>query len=129
MCSPCSWAANNATITGTGLARPKRVIDNQFFVDYLDTTDEWIQTRTGIRQRYFAAEDETTVSLAHQAAAGAIKDAGLQPSDIGMVVLGTVTPDRQVSATACKVAHELGCDDAPPSVVQRYFLIVICNLL
>ena len=51
--------------------------------------------------------------LCIEAGRKAIEDAGLAPSDIGMVVLGTVTPDRQVSATACKVAHELGCDDAP----------------
>ncbi len=100
-------------ILGTGSAVPDRVLTNDDLSKMVDTSDAWITKRTGIKERRILEEGRTTSDLCIEAGRKAIEDAGLDPSDIGMVVLGTVTPDRQVSATACKIQHALGCRDIP----------------
>ena len=95
---------------GSGSALPRRVVTNEELTETVDTTDEWIVARTGIRQRYIAGEGETTATLATQAAQAALDDAGLTPSDIDLIVLATATPDNTFPATATKVQHALGCN-------------------
>ena len=100
-----------SVIAGTGSALPKRRMDNAELAATVDTTDEWIVERTGIRSRYIAGEGETTASLATDAARGALEAAGLQPSDIGLIVLATATPDQTFPSSATKVQAMLGIDD------------------
>ncbi|MCL5973009.1 MAG: beta-ketoacyl-ACP synthase III [Ferrimicrobium sp.] len=94
-----------ARITGYGSALPERIVTNADFEKYLDTSDEWIASRTGIRERRFGG---TTTSLAVEAGRGAIASAGLLPSDIDFVILSTTTPDQTVPATSAEVTHQLG---------------------
>ncbi|MEM7666234.1 MAG: beta-ketoacyl-ACP synthase III [Pseudomonadota bacterium] len=97
-------------LLGTGSALPKRVLSNDELAAKIDTSNEWIVERTGIRQRYIAGDDETTSTLATAAARAAIADAGLEPADIDLIVLATATPDNTFPATATKVQHALGCN-------------------
>ena len=99
-----------SVLTGTGSALPKRAVTNAELAQTVDTSDEWIVERTGIRQRYIAGEGETTSTLATDAARAALAAAGLQPSDIGLIVLATATPDQTFPATATQVQHNLGCN-------------------
>ncbi len=105
-----SGAAIGARLIGTGSALPERVVTNAELATQIDTSDEWIVERTGIRQRYIAGDDETTASLAIKAAKAALDDAGLEPTDIGLIVLATATPDNTFPATATKVQNALGCN-------------------
>ncbi|WP_066558951.1 beta-ketoacyl-ACP synthase III [Croceicoccus bisphenolivorans] len=99
-------------VLGSGSALPKRVVTNAELAAQVDTSDEWIVERTGIRQRHIAGEGETTASLAIDAARKAIETAGLTPADIDVIVLATATPDQTFPSTASKVQHELGCKSA-----------------
>ena len=94
---------------GSGSALPSRIVTNAEMATMVDTSDEWIVERTGIRQRHIAGDDETTSTLAIEAARKALDDAGLTPSDIDLIVLATATPDNTFPATATKVQHALGC--------------------
>ena len=96
-------------VVGSGSALPARIITNAEMATMVDTSDEWIVERTGIRQRHVAGEGETTSSLAVEAARAALDDAGLIPADIDLIVLATATPDNTFPATATKVQHALGC--------------------
>jgi 3-oxoacyl-[acyl-carrier-protein] synthase-3 len=96
-------------VLGSGSALPKRIVTNTEMATMVDTSDEWIVERTGIRQRYVAGEGETTATLAIEAARAALDDAGLAPADIDLIVLATATPDNTFPATATKVQHALGC--------------------
>jgi 3-oxoacyl-[acyl-carrier-protein] synthase-3 len=87
---------------------PQRVITNAELARTVDTTDEWIASRTGIRQRRIAAADETTSSMGIRAARDAIRCAGLTPGDIDLVIVGTATPDYPFPATACLIQDALG---------------------
>jgi 3-oxoacyl-[acyl-carrier-protein] synthase-3 len=98
-----------SVLTGTGSALPRRVVTNADLAERVDTSDEWIVERTGIRQRYLAQEDETTSSLATEAARQALDAAGIEASEIGLIVLATATPDHTFPATATQVQHALGC--------------------
>lgn len=100
-----------AAITGTGSALPKRRVSNAELAETVDTTDEWIVERTGIRFRHIAGPDETTASLATDAARAALADAGRVPGDIDLIVLATATPDQTFPASATKVQAALGIDD------------------
>jgi len=100
-------------ILGTGAGIPTKVLSNQDLATLVDTSDEWITQRTGIKERRILPEGMTTSDLCIEAGRKAIEDAGLQPSDIQLVIVATVTPDRQVAATACKVSEALGCGNAP----------------
>jgi 3-oxoacyl-[acyl-carrier-protein] synthase-3 len=95
-------------IIGTGSAVPPTILTNADLARTVATSDEWIVTRTGIRERRIAGPDETTSSLAATAAARALADAGLSAADIDLVIVATVTPDHPMPATACLVQHELG---------------------
>ena len=100
-----------SVIGGTGSALPARCVTNAELAERVDTTDEWIVERTGIRQRYIAGQGETTATLAAEAARNAIAAAGLTAADIGLIVLATATPDNTFPATATKVQALLGIDD------------------
>ena len=98
-----------AVITGSGSALPKNCVTNADLEARVDTSDEWIVERTGIRQRYLAGEGETTSSLATEAARNALADAGVDAQEIGLIVLATATPDHTFPATATQVQANLGC--------------------
>lgn len=98
-------------LSGTGSALPRRCVSNAELAQRVDTTDAWIVERTGIRQRYFAGEGETTATLATDAARRALAAAGLEATDIGLIVLATTTPDNTFPATATKVQAALGIPD------------------
>ncbi len=95
-------------IIGCGSYLPSNVLTNEELSRRVDTTDEWIVSRTGIRQRHIAAEDETTSDLAYHAAVSAMEHAGVSASDIDMIIVATATPDNTFPATATKVQHRLG---------------------
>ncbi len=98
-----------SVVVGSGSALPKRAVSNAELAETVDTTDEWIVERTGIRNRHIAGDGETTATLAADAARKAIEAAGLVPADIGLIVLATATPDQTFPATATKVQDLLGC--------------------
>ena len=100
-----------SVIKGVGSALPKRKVTNDELAATVDTSDEWIVERTGIRSRYIAAEGETTATLASAAALRALEDAGVDASEIGLIVLATATPDQTFPSTATKVQAALGIDD------------------
>ncbi len=100
-----------SVIAGTGSALPKQCVTNAELERTVDTSDAWIQERTGIRQRYVAGEGETTATLAVDAARAALAAAGLVPGDIGLIIVATATPDNSFPATATKVQHLLGNRD------------------
>ena len=97
-----------SVVRGFGAALPMRVMTNREMEGVVDTSDDWIVQRTGIRQRYVAGEGETTASLGEQAARAALDNAGLTPDDIDLIILATSTPDNTFPATAVAVQHELG---------------------
>ena len=97
-----------ASIRGTGCALPERRLTNADLEKLVDTSDEWIVQRTGMRERRIASPGETTASLATLAAQKALAEAQLSPQDLDMIILGTLTPDMQTPATACWVQHHLG---------------------
>jgi len=99
-----------SVIRGSGSALPARVVSNADLAERVETSDEWIVERTGIRQRYLAGEGETTASLATLAARRALEAAGMDASEIELIVLATATPDQTFPATATIVQHELGCN-------------------
>lgn len=96
------------TIRGCGMYVPERVMTNHDLESLMDTSDDWIVSRTGIRQRHIAAPEETTSSMGTLAARQAIERAGLTPADIDLVIVGTATPDYQFPATACLIQDALG---------------------
>ena len=95
-------------VRGVGAALPARVVTNQELAGKVDTSDEWIRQRTGIRQRYVAGEGETTSTLATKAAEAALSRAGLKADDIDLIVVATSTPDYTFPATATQVQANLG---------------------
>ncbi len=102
--------ARRAVLIGTGSALPARVVTNAELAARVDTSDEWIVERTGIRQRYVAAEDETTSSLAIAAARAALAAAAVEGSSIDLIVLATATPDQTFPATATIVQDAIGAN-------------------
>ena len=97
-----------ARIIGTGHYLPEKILTNQDLEQMVETSDQWIQDRTGIRQRHIAAEGQTTCDLAEQAARLAMDDAGLKPGDIDLLLVGTTTPDLVFPSTACLLQHRMG---------------------
>ena len=97
-----------AVIKGVGHYLPERVVPNSEFESTLDTSDEWIRTRSGIERRHFAAEGETTSQLGTHAARAALKDAGLEASDIDMIIVATSTPDLTFPSVGTMIQRELG---------------------
>ena len=98
-------------VLGVGSALPGRMVSNAELAETVDTTDEWIVERTGIRSRYIAADGETTASLATEAARKALAHAGVDASEIGLIVLATATPDQTFPSAATKVQAALGIND------------------
>jgi 3-oxoacyl-[acyl-carrier-protein] synthase-3 len=101
-------ATRSTVILGTGSYAPKRVLTNEDLSRMVDTSDEWIRARSGIRERRIAAADEATSDLALHAAERALRDAGVSASEIDLVVVATVTPDYTMPSTACVLQHKLG---------------------
>ncbi|MDN3644942.1 beta-ketoacyl-ACP synthase III [Pontixanthobacter aestiaquae] len=99
-----------SVIRGSGSALPEKLVTNDELAEQVDTTNEWIVERTGIRQRYIAGEGETTSSLATAAAKRALEAAGMSGNDIDLIVLATATPDQTFPATATQVQQALGCN-------------------
>src|SRR6516164_3520892 len=98
-----------SALRGTGSCLPVRVVPNAEFEKTLDTSDEWIQSRTGIRERRFAGPGETTASMGLVAARRALEAAELSPRDIDLIVCASVTPEMMFPSTACFVQAGLGC--------------------
>jgi len=97
-----------AHITGWGMAVPERVLTNQELEKMVNTSDDWIQSRTGVRQRRIAADDQTTASLAVDAAKQALEKARLNPRDLDLIIVATSSPEYIFPATACLVQDRLG---------------------
>jgi len=100
-----------SVVAGLGSALPKRRVTNEELAAQVDTSDEWIVERTGIRSRYIAGDGETTGSLATEAARKALVNAGLDAAEIDLIVLATATPDQTFPSTATKVQAALGIND------------------
>ena len=98
-------------IVGTGSYLPKKVLTNDDIAQLVDTNDEWIRERTGIQSRHIV-EDETTVTMASMAAKDALENANLQPEDIDLIIVATVSADNLLPSTACSVQKELGAVNA-----------------
>ena len=105
-------------ITGTGGCLPERVLTNAELERMVDTSDEWIRTRTGIRERRIAAPDETTCDLAERAARQALDAAGVAPSELDLIVVATTTPDKVFPSTACLLPARLGVGGCPAFDIQ-----------
>ena len=101
-----------AHITGWGMAVPERVLTNDELAQMVDTSDEWIQSRTGIRERRIASAEETTASLAAEASLKAIRVAQLTPAEIDLIIVSTSTPEHLFPATACIVQDKIGATQA-----------------
>jgi len=97
-----------ARIAGTGSFLPEKVVTNKDLEKTMDTSDEWIRERTGIKRRHVVVDGQTTSSIGLEAAKRAMTDAGVGPDDIDLIVVGTCTPDKVFPSTACIIQHELG---------------------
>ncbi|MDP9467136.1 MAG: ketoacyl-ACP synthase III [Chloroflexota bacterium] len=104
--------APNAVITGWGMYAPSRVMTNDDLTKLVDTSDEWIVSRTGIRERRIAGDEETTTSLSVNAARDALAVAGMDPSEVDLVIVATCSPDYPLPATSVTVATALGATRA-----------------
>jgi len=105
-------------IIGSGSYLPDRVLTNLDLEKILDTTDEWITTRTGIKQRHIIAEDQVTSDMAYEASKKALQDANLNAHDIDLIILATTTPDKIFPSTACTLQAKLGIPECPAFDVQ-----------
>ena len=101
-----------AGILGTGSYLPEKIVTNKDLEKIVDTNDEWIVSRTGIRERHFAAADEFTSDMATKAAQSALESAKLKPSDLDLIIVATITPDMPTPSTACYVQTKLGAPQA-----------------
>lgn len=99
-------------IIGSGKYLPKKILTNQELEKIVDTSDEWITTRTGIKERRIALKNEATSDLATNAAKAALKNANLTPDDIDLIIVATITPDMQFPSTACFVQKNIGAKNA-----------------
>lgn len=102
-----------AKVIGTGSYAPKKVVTNHDLEKTLDTSDDWITERTGIKQRHIADKNETTSDLALEASLRAIKAAKISPLDIDLIIVATMTPDMVMPSTACVLQQKLGAKNAP----------------
>jgi 3-oxoacyl-[acyl-carrier-protein] synthase-3 len=105
------WPASR--IAGTGSYVPARVVTNDDLAKLVDTSDEWIQQRVGIRERRYAATGEASSDMAFHASVRAVEAAGIAASDLDMIIVGTITPDMQIPACAAFLQKKLGCKDIP----------------
>ncbi|UII57004.1 ketoacyl-ACP synthase III [Cytobacillus spongiae] len=102
----------NAGILGIGRCLPERVVTNQELETMMDTSDEWIRTRTGIEERRIAGDDTDTSDLGYEAAVRALNDANIKPEDIELILVATVTPDQPFPSVACLLQERLGAKKA-----------------
>ena len=107
-----------AKIAGTGSYLPSRILTNDELAQRVDTSDEWIRTRTGIAQRHIAADNETTCDLAEQAAQRALESAGKSAADIDLIIVATTTADKIFPSVACLLQHRLGAAGCPAFDIQ-----------
>lgn len=112
MPTPSSQAFCASSIIGTGSYMPEKVLTNDDLSKIVDTSDEWITTRTGIRERRIAAEGQATSDMAAEAARRALADAGVTPEEVNLIVVATVTPDMFFPSTACFVQKKIGASNA-----------------
>ncbi|MDA1339952.1 MAG: ketoacyl-ACP synthase III, partial [Verrucomicrobia bacterium] len=105
-------------ITGTGIYLPSHVLTNQDLEKLVDTSDEWIFSRTGIRERRIASETETSTWMGVQAAQQALAQAKIQASDLDLILVATVTPDSFFPSAACRISAELGATGCPAFDLQ-----------
>ncbi len=109
---------NHSKIIGTGSYLPEKILTNKELESSLDTTDEWITSRTGIKERHIAGPGEKTSDLAYEAALKAIASANITPGDIDLIILATTTPDKIFPSTACTVQAKLGIKECPAFDIQ-----------
>jgi 3-oxoacyl-[acyl-carrier-protein] synthase-3 len=100
-------------IAGTGSYLPEKVLTNADLAEFVETSDEWIVARTGIRERHVAAEGETTSDLGYHAAVRAMEAAGVTAAEIDLIIMGTTTPDLIFPSSACLMQHKLGANGCP----------------
>src|SRR5947209_12828515 len=105
-------AKTNAGILGTGHSYPEGVLTNFDLEKIVDTSDEWITTRTGIKERRIVGQEESTATLAIEAARRALERAEIPPWQVDLVICCTATPDYLFPATACLIQHEIGAENA-----------------
>ncbi|MEN8870205.1 MAG: beta-ketoacyl-ACP synthase III, partial [Akkermansiaceae bacterium] len=103
---------HGVTIAGTGSYLPEKILTNDDLSKFVETSDEWIVTRTGIKERRIAAEGESTSHLGSKAAEKALKQAGIEAEEIDLIIVATITPDTLTPATACYVQQQLGATKA-----------------
>ena len=103
----------HARIAGTGSYLPEKVLTNDDLAKLVDTSDEWIAARTGIRERHVAAEGETTSDLAYQASLRALEAAVVEAGELDLIIMGTTTPDLIFPSAACLLQHKLGANGCP----------------
>jgi 3-oxoacyl-[acyl-carrier-protein] synthase-3 len=116
-------SSRSTVILGTGSYAPERVLTNDDLAHMVETSDEWIRTRSGIRERRVAAPNEATSDMAVQAARRALDDAGLTAAEIDLLVVATITPDTPMPACACLVQHKLGL----PTTTACFDLNAACS--
>jgi 3-oxoacyl-[acyl-carrier-protein] synthase III len=103
----------SVALRGTGSSVPERVVPNDWFTQFVDTSDEWIRTRTGIRERRFVGQSDTSATLGAAAAKNALAAAGLTSDDLDLIICATVTPDHMCPSNACLIQAALGCRPIP----------------
>jgi 3-oxoacyl-[acyl-carrier-protein] synthase-3 len=113
----------STVILGTGSYAPERILTNDDLAHMVETSDEWIRTRSGIRERRIAAPNETTSDMAMHAARRALEDAGVNASEIDLLIVATVTPDTPMPACACLLQHKLGL----PTTTASFDLNAACS--
>lgn len=107
-----SQARFRAVVAGTGSAVPEKILTNEDFTKIVETSDEWITTRTGIKTRHVAGDNDTTATLAAEAARRALADADMDASEIELIITATITPEMVFPATACFVQEMIGAENA-----------------
>ncbi len=120
--APVSTAARYAHVIGWGMHVPEKIVTNDDLSKIVDTNDEWIQARTGIRQRHVAADHESTVTFAVAAARKALAKANISPAEVDLIIVGTASPEHIFPSTACLVQDALGATNA-----GAYDLLAACT--
>src|ERR1700682_5540765 len=116
------------SIIGTGSYTPEKILTNADLSKMVDTSDDWITTRTGIKERRIAAKDENTSDMAAKAALKAIEQAKISPKEIDLVIVATATPDMLFPATACFVQKKIGATNAACLDISAAFAGVFFSL-
>src|SRR5437867_1334135 len=120
--SPRPEGIRGATIVGTGMYVPERVLTNQDLERMVDTSDDWILERTGIRERRISAPDQASSDLSVIAATRALEMAKIDPKDVDQIIVATTTPDQYLPSCACTVQARLGATNA-----AAYDLFAACT--